>query len=172
MIHPLQDKVPRIHPEAFVHPQATIIGEVTVGARASVWPAAVLRGDMGSIEVGDETSIQDGSVLHLTEGWSNTKVGNRVTVGHRAIIHGATVEDLCLIGMGAILLDNAVIGRGSLVGAGSLVTANTVVPPGSLVLGSPARVVRPLNDRERAMLEVGWKSYVDYGARYKAELNL
>ncbi len=171
MIHALQRKVPSIHPESFVHPDATIIGAVTIHARASVWPAAVLRGDMGTIEIGEETSIQDGAVVHLTEGWSNTRVGRRVTVGHRAIIHGATVEDLCLIGMGAILLDNAVIGTGSLVGAGSLVTAGTVVPPGSLVLGSPARVVRPLNDKERQMLDVGWRSYMDYAARYRAELH-
>lgn len=167
MIHGLGDKTPNIDPLAFIHPDATIIGHVTVHAHASVWPAAVLRGDMGSIEIGEATSIQDGSVVHLTEGWSNTRVGRRVTVGHRAIIHGATVEDECLIGMGAILLDNAVIGSGSLVGAGSLVTAGMVVPPGSLVLGSPARVVRPVNAKERQMIEVGWRSYLDYAARYR-----
>ncbi|MEW5853363.1 MAG: gamma carbonic anhydrase family protein [Myxococcota bacterium] len=170
MIHSLGELHPRVHPEAFVHPDATIIGAAVVGARSSIWPAAVLRADMGTITIGAETSIQDGAVVHLTEGWSHTVVGNRVTVGHRAILHGCTVEDECLIGMGSIILDTAVIGRGSLVGAGALVTAKMVVPPGSVVMGSPARVVRQATDKDRQMIEVGWRSYVDYAARYRAQL--
>lgn len=168
-IHALGNAQPSIHAEAFVHPQSCIIGHVTVGARASIWPMVVLRGDMGTITVGEETSIQDGSVVHLTEGWSHTVVGRRVTVGHRVVLHGCRVEDGCLIGMGAIVLDNAVVGTGSLVGAGALVTAGTVIPPGSLVMGSPARVVRPVGEKERTMIEVGWKTYVDYGLRYRQQ---
>lgn len=168
-LQPLGDARPRVDPSAFVHPQSCLIGNVEVGARSSIWPMVVLRGDMGTITVGDETSIQDGSVVHLTEGWSHTSVGHRVTVGHRVILHGCRVEDGCLIGMGAIVLDNAVVGAGSLVGAGALVTAGTVIPPGSLVMGSPARVVRPVGDKERTMMEVGWRTYVDYAERYRAQ---
>lgn len=170
MIHALAESAPRIHVEAFVHPDATVIGAVTVGARSSIWPGVVLRADMGEIVIGQESSLQDGGVAHMTEGATHVHLGNRVTVGHRVILHGVTVEDECLIGMGAILLDHVVIGRGSLVGAGALVTAGTVVPPGSLVLGMPARVIRAVGDRERKMIETGWRSYLACTARYKTEL--
>lgn len=167
MIHDIHGKHPRVHPEAFVHPDATVIGEVEIGARASVWPAAVLRADMGRIEVGEESSIQDGSVLHLTEGVSETRVGRRVTVGHRVILHGCRIEDQCLIGMGSILLDGVRVGHGSLVAAGSLLVAGTEIPPGSLVMGSPARVVRPAGDAHRAMIESGWRSYLEWSTRFR-----
>src|SRR5688572_19129022 len=104
--------VPDLHPEAYVHEDATLIGDVHVGAEASIWPGAVLRGDDGTIRIGARTSVQDGSVIHTTKGLSRTTVGERCTVGHNVILHGCTVEDECLIGMGAILLDNCVIGRG------------------------------------------------------------
>lgn len=162
---------PAIHPEAFVHPDATVIGHVAIGARASVWPATVLRGDMHSrIVIGDETSIQDGSVVHLTEDLSETVVGKRCTVGHRVVLHGCIVEDECLIGMGAIILDNARIGTGSLVGAGALITGGTVVPPHSVVMGSPARVIRPVSPKERALIDKGWANYVATSRRYREEL--
>lgn len=170
MIHDFEDHRPRIHAEAFVHPDATLIGQVEIGARSSVWPGTVMRGDMGRIVIGDETSIQDGTVCHMTEGWSETRIGNRVTVGHRVILHGCIVEDECLIGMGAILLDNVRIGTGSLVGAGALVTVGTEIPPGSVVMGAPAKVIRPVGDRERAMIEGGWPTYVDHAARYRQQL--
>jgi len=170
MIHAFDGLVPHIDDDAFIHPDATLIGDVHIGRASSVWPGCVLRADMGKIVVGDETSIQDGTVVHLTQNWSDTIVGNRVTVGHRVVLHGCIVEDNCLIGMGAILLDNCHIGKGSLVGAGALVTAKTEIPPGSLVLGSPAKVVRPLNDKERTMVEVGWTTYVEFGGKMKAEL--
>ena len=164
---------PVVHPEAYVHEDATVIGRVELGASTSVWPGAVLRGDDGAIRIGSQTSIQDGSVVHMTEGLSEVSVGDRVTVGHRVILHGCRVEDECLIGMGAIVLDNAVIGRGSLVGAGALVTANTQVPPGSVVLGMPAKVVRPVGEAERSMIETGWQEYTkraaEYGARDRGE---
>ena len=170
MIHAFDDVTPQIHAEAFVHPDATVIGHAIIGARSSIWPMTVLRADMGRIVIGEDTSIQDGSVIHLTEGWSETVVGDRVTVGHRVILHGCRVDDECLIGMGSILLDNVKIGRGSLVGAGSLVTIGTEIPPGSLVLGAPAKVVRPLKDKERAMIDAGWATYVAYSRKYKALL--
>ena len=170
-IHAFDGFSPAIHPEAFVHPDATVIGHVAIGARSSIWPAAVLRGDMHSrIIIGDDTSVQDGSVVHLTEDLSEAVVGHRCTVGHRVILHGCTVEDECLIGMGAIILDNARIGTGSLVGAGALVTGGTIIPPHSLVVGSPAKVLRPVSTKERALIDKGWANYVATSRRYLDEL--
>ncbi len=170
MIHDLDGHRPQIHPEAFVHPDATVIGQATVGARATIWPGTVLRADMGRIVVGEDTSIQDGTIVHLTEGWSETVVGARVTVGHRVILHGCTVGDDCLVGMGSILLDNVKVGAGSLVAAGSLVPVGMEIPPGSFVRGSPAVVVGPVKDHHKAMIDGGWRAYVDYGRRYRAQL--
>jgi carbonic anhydrase/acetyltransferase-like protein (isoleucine patch superfamily) len=158
---------PVVDPEAFVHPRAVLIGQVEVGAQASIWPNTTLRGDDGRITIGARTSIQDGTVVHLTGGLSHTSVGQRVTVGHNVTLHGATVEDDCLIGMGAIILDNAHIGHHSLVGAGALVTQNTIIPPYSLVLGSPARVVRRLKDRELAQIDQSWQVYAAHAKRYR-----
>lgn len=171
--HAFDGHTPSIHPEAFVHPDSTIIGQAVVGARSSIWPGTILRADMtGRIVIGEDTSIQDGTVIHLTGGMSETIVGDRCTVGHRVILHGCIVEDECLIGMGSIVLDGARIGRGSLVGAGSLVTAGTVIPPGSLVIGSPARIIRPVKDKERNMIEGSWPIYVEYSRKYKSELGV
>jgi len=167
-LEPYQEHTPQVAPGAYVHEDATVIGQVTIGEESSIWPAAVLRGDDGPIRVGRQTSIQDGSVVHMTRGLSETTVGDRVTVGHKVLLHGCAVEDECLIGMGAILLDNARIGRGSLVGAGALVLQNMEVPPGSLVLGSPAKVVRPLDEKERGMIAHGWREYVERTAEYLA----
>jgi len=166
MIEKFKSHTPKIAANAFVHENATLIGEVEIGSESSVWPSVVLRGDMGPIIVGEQTSIQDGTIAHVTEGWSKTVIGNRVTVGHRVILHGSIVEDECLIGMGSILLDNCVIGRGSLVAAGSVVTVGTVVPPDSLVMGVPAKVVRKVADKERAMIESGCQTYVEYSKEY------
>jgi carbonic anhydrase/acetyltransferase-like protein (isoleucine patch superfamily) len=163
-----EGKRPQIHADAFVHADSTIIGDVVIGPFATIWPGVVLRGDMGRIVIGAESSVQDGSVVHLTEGLSETIVGARVTVGHRVILHGCVVEDACLIGMGAIVLDNAHIGTGSVVGAGALVTIGKRIPAGSLVLGSPASVTRAVGDKERALIDGGWRTYVDYGRRYRA----
>lgn len=165
MLEKFRDHYPIIADNAFVHQNATLIGQVNIGKLSSVWPSVVLRGDMGRIQVGDETSIQDGSVAHVTEGLSETLIGNRVTVGHRVILHGCIVEDECLVGMGSILLDNCVIGRGSLIAAGSLITAGTRIPENSLVMGSPAKVIRPVGDRERMMI-AGWQIYVAYTREY------
>jgi carbonic anhydrase/acetyltransferase-like protein (isoleucine patch superfamily) len=144
-----------------------VIGDVVIGPRSSIWPTVVLRGDDAPIRIGTETSIQDGSVLHTTTDLSECIVGDRVTVGHKVILHGCTVEDECLIGMGAIILDNAVIGRGSVVGAGTLITQNKVIPPNSLVLGSPGKVVRECGDAERRLIDMGWREYIERAREYR-----
>ncbi len=167
MIESYDGRRPVIHPTAWVHPSAVLIGEVELGPGVSVWPTAVLRGDMGRIVFGAWSNVQDGVICHDTSGLSETIVGERVTVGHRAVLHGCIVEDDCLVGMGAIVMDNARVGAGSFIGAGALVTPNTVVPPGSLVLGVPARVVRPVGERERRAIEHAWAHYRDVVERYR-----
>jgi len=162
------DHSPVLDASAWVHDAAMIIGDVTLCAEASVWPGAVLRGDQGSIYIGTQSNIQDGTVVHATYGLSNTWVGDRVTVGHNAVLHGCRVESECLIGMGAIVLDNAVIGSGSIVAAGALVLKGAVIPPGSLVLGNPARSIRELTAKQRAAIEEGWRAYVQLAAQYRA----
>ena len=151
---------PEIDPTAWVHSSAVVCGQIVLGPRVSIWPTAVLRGDQGGIVLGADSNIQDGAVVHCTGGLSTTSIGERVTVGHRAVIHGCTVEDDCLIGMGSIVMDNAVIGRGSVVGAGAVVLANVVIPPDSLVLGSPASRTRETSDAHRNWIEHSWKTYV------------
>ncbi|MES2504000.1 MAG: gamma carbonic anhydrase family protein [Myxococcota bacterium] len=155
-----------INPTVYIHPSAQIMGDVEIGAHSSIWPLAVLRGDMGKIIIGANTSIQDGTVCHATHGLSETRIGDCCTIGHRVILHGCQVEDGCLIGMGSILLDNCLVGKGSLVGAGSLITANFQIPPGSLVMGTPARVIRPLNEREQGIVAAGWPIYVENAKKY------
>jgi carbonic anhydrase/acetyltransferase-like protein (isoleucine patch superfamily) len=157
-----------LDPSAFVAPGATVVGRVTLGARASVWFGAVMRGDMDTIALGDESNLQDGAVIHVDDGHPTT-VGRRVTIGHRAIVHAASVEDGCMIGMGAIVLTGAVVGAGSLVGAGALVREGQVVPPGSLVLGAPARVVGPVKPEHTEAIRAGVDHYVALGQAYRAK---
>ena len=155
-----------IDPRAFIHPEAFVCGDVTLGALASVWPKAVLRADSAPITIGESSNVQDGVVIHVDPGLPCT-IGARVTIGHRAIVHGAVVEDDCLIGMGAIVLNRVVVGRGSLIGAGSVCSEGMVVPPGSLVLGVPARVVRPLDEALRGRLASGVEAYVELSERHR-----
>jgi carbonic anhydrase/acetyltransferase-like protein (isoleucine patch superfamily) len=155
-----------IHPDAFIHPEAFVCGDVTLGARASVWPKAVIRADSAPITVGESSNVQDGVVMHVDPGLPCT-IGARVTIGHRAIVHGATVEDDCLIGMGAIVLNRVVVGRGSLVAAGAVCSEGMVIPPGSLVLGVPARVARALDEKLRDRLASGVEAYIDLSARHR-----
>jgi carbonic anhydrase/acetyltransferase-like protein (isoleucine patch superfamily)/uncharacterized damage-inducible protein DinB len=155
----------RLHPTAWVAPGAVVVGEVTLGARSSVWFNTVVRGDTAAVEIGDATNIQDNSTVHVDEGLP-ARIGSRVTVGHRAVVHGCVIEDECLVGMGSIVLSGARIGRGSLVGAGALVREGQVVPPGSLVLGSPARVMGHVSDAHRAAILEGTEHYVALSRSY------
>lgn len=161
MIEPFDGKAPIVHPEAWVHRTAVVIGEVVLHRGVSVWPTAVLRGDMGLVEIGEDTNLQDGVVCHDTTDRSLTRVGARCTIGHRAILHGCLVGDDCLVGMGAVVMDNVEIGSGSLVAAGTLLPPGKRIPPNSFVRGSPGRVEREVTDRDREMIAFGWKSYRD-----------
>ena len=141
---------PKIDSEAWVDASAVVIGEVRLARKVSIWATSVLRGDQGLIFIDEESNIQDGTIIHSTGGLSTTHVGKRCTIGHRVLLHGCTIEDDCLIGMGAIVLDNSQVGSGSIVGAGAVVTANTIIPPNSLVLGMPAKVVKTLSKADQA----------------------
>ena len=158
--------VPRVHPSAFVAPGAHVIGEVDLGVASSVWFNVVLRGDINRIAVGDRTNIQDGSVVHVTHALP-ALIGSDVTVGHLAMIHGCQIEDACLIGMNAILLDGARVGPGALVAAGSVVREGFVVPPGMLAAGVPARLVRELSAAEREEILRSAAQYVEYARSFQ-----
>lgn len=166
MIEPFLGHLPDVHESAWVHPRATLIGRVTLGADCSIWPHATLRGDEGDIVVGAGTNLQDSVTVH-TYTDERTVIGARVTVGHNAVVHGATVEDECLIGIGAVLLDGARIGTGSVIAAGALVPPRSVIPPGSVVMGTPGRVIRPVGPRERREIDYGWQRYVHLARVYR-----
>lgn len=148
MIDSFLGRAPRFGAEVYVSDTAAVVGDVTLGDGASIWFGASLRGDVHWIEVGVGSNVQDNATVHVSRGTHPCRIGGGVTIGHNAVVHGCTVEDDVLVGMGAVILDGAVIGRGSLIGAGALVTGGTVVPPRSLVVGAPARVVRPLTEEE------------------------
>ncbi|WP_248960185.1 gamma carbonic anhydrase family protein [Sphaerisporangium perillae] len=168
-IYALGDQVPRIHPDAYVHPDAVVIGDVRIGAEASIWPTAVLRGDFGWIGVGERTSIQDGTVLHTTE-QRPTVIGSDCVVGHNAHLEGCTVEDRCLIGSGAVVLNHAVVRAGSVIGAQALVPEGLEVPAGHMALGVPARP-RPMDGTAQAeWIDYGVGEYLDNAKRYRQEL--
>lgn len=157
---------PRVHPSAFVAPTALVMGDVTIGEDSSVWYTTVVRGDMAPIRIGDRTNLQDGTIVHVDEGVP-CRIGNQVAVGHRAILHGCQVEDDCLIGMASILLNRVVVGRGSVVAAGAVLREGMVVPPGSLVMGVPGRVVRPVDADLGRRIEHTWRHYVEQGRRHR-----
>ena len=168
-IYALGDLVPTIHASAYVHPEAVVIGAVTIGAESSVWPGAVLRADFGQIEIGDRTSLQDGTIVHTTKEWP-TVIGSDCIVGHNAHLEGCTVEDRCLIGSGSVVLNRAVVQTGSVVGAQALVPEGLVVPSGHLALGVPARCT-PMSDTVQAeWIDLGVEEYVGAAKRYRAEL--
>ena len=160
------DALPTIHPTAFVAPGADIIGDVTLAEESSVWFQTVLRGDINRIVIGPRSNVQDGAVVHLADDLG-TFVGELVTVGHKAILHACTIADEVLVGMGAIILDGAEIGARSIIGAGALVTGGKKIPPGSLVLGSPAKVVRTLSPEEQAGIRVWAEKYVALSRAYR-----
>ena len=156
----------RIDPTAFIHPLAFVCGDVTLGARASVWPTTVLRGDNDAIVVGDDSNLQDGVIVHVDPGVPCT-IGARVAIGHRAIVHGATIGDNVVVGMGSIVLNRAQVGENSIIAAGAVVTEDAVIPPGSLVMGMPAKVRRPLSDEEIARNRWAAEHYVANARRYR-----
>ena len=167
--------IPQMQDRVWIAPSADVIGRVSMGEDVSIWFGCVVRGDVHFITIGDRTNIQDLSMIHIThhklddmsDGYP-TVIGNDVTVGHRVMLHGCTIEDACLIGMSATILDGAVIGKESIVGAGALVTKNKVFPPRSLIMGSPAKVVRELTDQEVAELYASAKRYVAFKENYRA----
>ena len=168
-LYALGDIEPDIHPDAFIHPLAVIIGRVSVGAESTVWPGAVLRGDGAGITIGVRTSIQDNAVIHNTDELS-TVVGNDVTVGHLAHLEGCTIEDEALVGVASVVLHEAVVGRGALVGASAVVTNLMKIPPLALAVGVPAKIreghISEGQNRQDA------QGYVDRGRRYRAEMRL
>ena len=166
MIMPFKGKEPKLHPSVFVAPGAHIIGDVTVGARSSIWFTAVLRADINKIRVGDNTNIQDGCVLHVDEDAPCT-LKNGIVMGHQSTAHGCMIEDGVLIGIGARILSGAKIGAYSLIGAGAVVLENTVIPPCSLVVGVPGKVIRMLTYKEGALHVAGAKRYAALAAQYK-----
>ena len=162
------DRTPQIDDSAYIASGAVIIGAVTIGARSSIWHNCVLRGDINTIEIGEGSNVQDGSVIHLANDYG-VKIGNYVTVGHMAMIHACTIGDECLIGMHSTILDGSVIGEQCIVGAGSLVTKGTRIPAGSLVIGSPARIVRSLSREERDDLRNWADKYINVAKAHKAK---
>lgn len=170
-IYAFGEHEPSIHPSAYVHPDATVIGRVTLGPESTVWPSAVLRADFGEIRIGARTSVQDGTVLHTTAEWP-TVIGDECVVGHLAHAEGCVIEDRCLIGSGSVVLNRARVGARSVVGAQALVPEGTVVPPGSMALGVPVRV-RPVDpERQQGWIDLAVEEYVENGRAYAAGLRL
>jgi gamma-carbonic anhydrase len=167
MIRAFEGIVPKIADSAYIEETAVIIGDVIIGEESSIWFNTVVRGDVHHIRIGDRTNVQDLCVVHVTHDTHPTVLGNDVTVGHHVVLHGCTIHDRVLIGMGAILMDGVVIGKDCIVGAGALVTERTIVPPNSLVLGSPAKVKRPLTEPELAWIRESAANYIRYARRYR-----
>lgn len=166
MIERYKEFIPQIHESCYIAPNASVIGEVTIGENSSIWFNTTIRGDVDGIIIGKSTNIQDNSVIHCKSG-IETIIGNNVTVGHGVILHSCSIGDNCLIGMGAILLDGVKIGSNCLIGAGTLLTPNTEIPDGSLVLGSPGKVKRPLNEDEIEHIINNAKAYIEHANDYK-----
>ena len=156
----------KVHSTAYIHPSAVVTGDVVLGARVSVWPTAVIRGDTDRIVIGDETNVQDGTIVHVDHG-APTTIGKRVGIGHRAIVHGATIEDDVLIAMGAILLNNVYVATGSIVGAGAVCPEGMRIPANSLVLGVPAKVIRQTTEAERDRIRITVESYLALQEQYR-----
>lgn len=167
LILPVKDKYPEIGKDNFIAENATIVGDVVLGDKCSVWFNAVIRGDVNAITIGNESNIQDGAVIHATYLKAATHIGNRVSVGHNAIVHGCTVKDHVLIGMGAIVMDHAVIEEYCIIGAGAVVLENTICESGYLYAGTPAKKIKPITDEQRALLNKLPDNYVMYADWFK-----
>jgi carbonic anhydrase/acetyltransferase-like protein (isoleucine patch superfamily) len=167
MIRAFQGIKPTIAPTAYIEETAVVIGDVVIGSDSSIWFHAVVRGDVHYIRIGDRTNVQDLSMLHVTHKTHPLVVGHEVTIGHRVVLHGSTIRDRVLIGMGAIIMDGAVIGEDCVVGAGALVTEGTKVPAKSLILGVPAKVVRPVTEQELRWIRDSAQNYITYARQYR-----
>ena len=166
MLRPYRGQMPRVHPTAFIDDSAQVIGDVEIGEDSSVWMCVVMRGDVNRIRIGRRSNVQDNTVVHVMKDTHPTQIGDDVTIGHGAIVHGCTIEDRCLIGMGAILLNGVTVGSGSIVAAGSLLPEGTHVPPRSLVMGSPGKVRRTLSDADLDEIQMYADRYVAYRLDY------
>lgn len=169
MIRTFQGIKPTVPTSCFIEATAVVIGDVVMGEECSVWFNAVVRGDVNSIRIGDRTNVQDLCMLHVTHGTHPLVIGNDVTIGHHVVLHGCTIHDRVLVGMGAIIMDGVVIGEDSVVGAGALVTEGTVIPPKSLILGSPAKVKRPVTEKELDWIKESAENYVTYARQYMGD---
>ena len=169
MIKQFERIKPKLGRDVYISESATVIGDVILGNEVNIWFGAVLRGDMHYIRVGSRSNIQDNAVVHVTTAVSPATIGKNVTVGHGAIIHGCTIEDNCMIGMGSVVMDDAVVGAGSLIGAGALVPPNMKIQPKSLVVGTPGKVVRKVTDEEYQMIIDRPQEYIDLAEQYLKE---
>lgn len=169
MIRPYRGVMPRIAHSSYIDDSAVVIGDVVIGERSSVWPHVTIRGDVNYIRIGDETSVQDNTVVHVDREKYPCFIGSRVTVGHSAVLHGCIVEDDVLVGIGAIVLNGAKIGRGSVIAAGALVPEGMEVPPETLVMGTPAKAKRSVTEEEKVRFSKNADSYVRLTAIYKEE---
>jgi carbonic anhydrase/acetyltransferase-like protein (isoleucine patch superfamily) len=169
MIRTYLGHAPQIAASAYIDPQAVVIGDVVIGEHSSVWPCAVLRGDVNFMRIGARTNIQDGSVLHVMRDTNPLILGDNVTVGHAVVLHGCTIESRCLIGMGSIILNGARIGTGSIIAAGTLVPERAIVPPGSLFMGQPGKLRRTLIAEDLESIDGYAQRYVEYKETYKSQ---
>ncbi len=165
-IIPYKGISPNIHKSAFIAPTASIIGNVTIGKGSGIWFNCVIRGDVEPISIGDNTNIQDGTVIHCTRNGGNTIIGNNVTIGHKALIHAAKLEDACFVGMGAIIMDNSIIETGAMVAAGSLVTPNKLIRKGEIWAGNPAKFFRNLTEEEANFIMISANNYLKHAEEY------
>jgi len=170
MIRPYRGILPRVHSTVFIDDSAQVIGDVEIGEESSVWMTVVIRGDVNRIRIGRRSNVQDGTIVHVMKDTHPTTIGDNVTIGHAAVLHGCTIEDQCLIGMGAILLNGVRLGTGSIVAAGTLLPEGMEVPPRSLVMGSPGKVRRELTDRDLAGVRMLADRYVMYRLDYMTDV--
>jgi carbonic anhydrase/acetyltransferase-like protein (isoleucine patch superfamily) len=167
MLRPYRGQVPRVHPSAFIDDSAQVIGDVEIGEESSVWMCVVIRGDVNRIRIGRRSNVQDGTIVHVMKDTHPTVIGDNVTIGHGAVVHGCTIEDRCLVGMGAILLNGVTVGSGSIVAAGTLLPEGMQVPPRSLVMGRPGKVRRTLSDADLDEIQMYADRYVGYRLDYQ-----
>jgi carbonic anhydrase/acetyltransferase-like protein (isoleucine patch superfamily) len=169
LIRSYHGRAPKIAASAYIDPTAVIIGDVTIGEHSSVWPSVVIRGDVNWIRIGARTNIQDGSVLHVMKDTHPLALGDGVTVGHAAVLHGCTIESRVLVGMGSVILNGARVGAGSIIAAGTLIPEGTVVPPGSLLMGHPGKFRRALTPEDHSSIDAYAERYVELSETYKTE---